>query len=280
MKIVIDNREKKFYELCKAMIEMNEHPFELEFKKLDLGDIIICDKENNELLMIERKTPGDLASSILDGRYKEQSYRLSNYPLHNHNIYYLIEGSVNNYNYRFSKLNKNAIHSAIFSIRHFKGFSVMQTSNMTDSVETILRVCDKLHREKKKSGYYSGGGEGWRQTAITDKQESQDIPTNQNNTTDQLMEYASMIKKEKKLNIPPENIGVIMLSQIPGVSTLTAKTIMSNFSSFHDFFEAFRKDSTILKNATYKTSNGSERRISNTSIQNIKKYLFTQKQEQ
>ena len=277
MKIVIDNREKKFYELCKAMIEMNEHPFELEFKKLDLGDIIICDKENNELLMIERKTPGDLASSILDGRYKEQSYRLSKYPLHNHNIYYLIEGSVNNYNYRFSKLNKNAIHSAIISIRHFKGFSVMQTSNMTDSVETILRVCDKLHREKKKSGYYSHGGG---QTTNTDKSNNQNNTNIQQEKTDQLMEYASMIKKEKKLNITPDNIGVIMLSQIPGVSTLIAKTIMSNFSGFREFFEAFRKDSTILKNATYKTSNGSERRISNTSVQNIKKYLFTEKDNQ
>ena len=58
----------------------------VEFKQLDLGDIIICDEEGSELLMFERKTPSDLASSIIDGRYNEQSFRLSNYKLHNHNI--------------------------------------------------------------------------------------------------------------------------------------------------------------------------------------------------
>ena len=64
----------------------------IEIQQLHLGDIIICDEEDNELLMIERKTPADLAASIKDGRYNEQSFRLSNYKLHNHHIIYLMEG--------------------------------------------------------------------------------------------------------------------------------------------------------------------------------------------
>ena len=41
--------------------------------------------------------------------------------------------------------------------------------------------------------------------------------------------YVDVIKKEKKKNITPENIGEIILSQIPGVSSHTSKVIMKNF---------------------------------------------------
>ena len=276
MKLIIDNREKKFFNLCNGIIEMNEYGFTTEFKKLDLGDMIICDDNENELLMIERKTPADLASSITDGRYVEQSFRLSNSTYHNHNIIYLIEGNINQFNDRFHKIKKKALHSAVFTLQYYKGFSVIKTSSMLDSVETILRMMDKLHREKNKKGYY---------TNLHNCPDSPNSPSTQEDFTNNInnknnknsvtsMDYASVIKKEKKLNITRENIGVIMLSQIPGVSTLTAKTIMSNFDNFQDFIQAFKSDNIILKNASYTTSNGSQRHISNTSIQNIKKFLF------
>ena len=51
-----------------------------------------------KLLIIERKSLNDLASSIKDGRYAEQSFRLSNIEHHNHNIVYLIEGDRGTYN--------------------------------------------------------------------------------------------------------------------------------------------------------------------------------------
>ena len=51
--------------------------YELVSSKLDLGDIIISTNEDEELMIIERKSLNDLASSIKDGRYAEQSYRLN-----------------------------------------------------------------------------------------------------------------------------------------------------------------------------------------------------------
>ena len=42
--------------------------------------------EKEEKLVIERKSINDLLSSIKDGRYAEQSYRLNGLPNHNHNI--------------------------------------------------------------------------------------------------------------------------------------------------------------------------------------------------
>ena len=46
------------------------------------------------IILIERKSLNDLESSIKDGRYSEQSIRLNSSEIHNHNIYYLIEGNI------------------------------------------------------------------------------------------------------------------------------------------------------------------------------------------
>lgn len=266
MKIVIDNREKKFHKTLLTFFDDEEQKkinCSVEVKQLDLGDIIIYDDEERELLMFERKTPADLASSIMDGRYNEQSFRLSNYKLHNHNIVYLIEGSIEYYNDRFSRIKKDALRSALFSVNYYKGFSVMQTSNMIESVNLILRVVKKICREKNKPGYYNNYT-----ASLTD------VSNNTQEATVLEEDYACVIKKEKKLNITPNNIGIIMLSQIPGVSTQAARVIMSNFENFEDFMNNFNKPDFILKNAKYTLKNGSQRTISKTSLANIKKYLF------
>jgi len=49
--------------------------------------------DDKDILLFERKSFSDLLSSIKDGRYEEQSYRLLNsgeFPPHS--IFYLIEG--------------------------------------------------------------------------------------------------------------------------------------------------------------------------------------------
>ncbi len=61
---------------------------------MDLGDILI--KFNDELLLLfERKTIKDLASSIKSGRYKEQKLRIINSDVDISKILYLIEGNIN-----------------------------------------------------------------------------------------------------------------------------------------------------------------------------------------
>ncbi len=268
MKIIVDNREKKLHELLVSFLEdedLEKVKCSIEIQQLHLGDIIICDEEDNELLMIERKTPADLAASIKDGRYNEQSFRLSNYKLHNHHIIYLMEGSIERFNDRKSRVKKDALHSALFSVNYFKGFSVMKTTTMVDTAQTILRVVKKLCREKNKNGFYSKS---------LDTSQQIDTLNNIQQASATEEDYACVIKKEKKLNITPNNIGIIMLSQIPGVSTQSARVIMSNFTSFQDFMENFNKPDFILKKATFTTSSGASRKISNTSIQNIKKFLF------
>ena len=95
MKISLDVREHALIELFRKSTD-STHTIEVE--QMTLGDIAIFSNDNECLLLIERKTPQDLMSSIKDGRYNEQSFRLQNHTLPNHHIVYLLEGNV--YNHR------------------------------------------------------------------------------------------------------------------------------------------------------------------------------------
>ena len=52
----------------------------------DIGDFIIKTDTDEIIMIFERKSLADLVASIKDGRYSEQSFRLSEYPLNNHSI--------------------------------------------------------------------------------------------------------------------------------------------------------------------------------------------------
>ena len=253
MKLKIDLREKKLIKLIQAYKKQFDFKnIEIELEYLPLGDIIICDELGNEKIIVERKSLNDLASSIKDGRYVEQSHRLTNNPVHNHNIVYLIEGNLSTWTNRY-KVQANTLYSAIFSLNYYKGFSVIKTHDITETAEYILRMCDKLNREKKKVSYYDSG---------------EILPPKK---------YSEVVKKVKKENITPENIGEIILSQIPGVSSHTSQIIMNKFGSLYNLLCALDTNQKCMDSLTFITDNGIERRISKTSIRNIVQFLLYQK---
>lgn len=252
MKLKIDLREKRLIKLLEAFKkQFNFKNIDFVIENLPLGDAIICDDNDKEKIIVERKSLNDLASSIKDGRYVEQSHRLDGNPLHNHNIVYIIEGNLSTWVNRY-KVQANTLYSAIFSLNYYKGFSVIKTIDITETAEYILRMCDKLKREKKKVSYYEDG---------------------EKNTK----KYSEVIKKVKKENITPENIGEIILSQIPGVSSHTSQIIMKEFGSLHKLLNSLDNNQKCLDNLTFVTEKGITRRISKTSIRNIVQYLLYQK---
>jgi hypothetical protein len=85
-------------------------------------------------------------------------------------------------------------------------------------------------------------------------------------------QYCSVVKKTKKENITPENIGEILLCQIPGISSVTAISIMKQFQNFPDLLEQLQNNPHILNNIQYEC-NGKMRKINKSSIENIKKFL-------
>ena len=250
MHITIDIREKELKKLMPSLaVELKLSPV-IKQAQLNLGDTIISDASGNELLIIERKTLLDLAASIKDGRYEEQSYRLNNSETPNHNIIYLIEGDFHFYNEKYMRMPKKTLYSAMFCIQYYKGFSLMRTSNVRESAEYILRMADKLDRAKDKQGYYNGG------------------------ETDKVKDYCVVSKKVKKNNITPDNIGSIILSQIPGVSSVTALVIIEHFGSLYKLFESLKEDDSCLRELTYITKDGKTRHLSSTAIKNVRKYLL------
>ena len=99
MRILVDFREDALFQ------NLIKKDFTIEKANLEIGDIVFEDDDGQILLIIERKTVDDLLSSIKDGRYTEQSFRLNALEqIHNHNIYYLIEGNIFNQAIVFSTL--------------------------------------------------------------------------------------------------------------------------------------------------------------------------------
>lgn len=267
MNIIVDNREKGLVKLLNAYKFMNEFDhINIQIEQLPIGDIIIKDKDDGgERIVFERKHVSDLASSIVDGRYKEQSYRLDgSCPLSNHNIIYIIEGGIASLNPKFTKVKPAAIYSAICSLQYFKGFSVMKTSNMEETCEYILRMADKIYREKPTNAYYLNKGE------ISKPEQTLRQP--------QTLEYCDVVKRIKKDNITPENIGIIMLSQVPGVSSAVAKALLDGGNkTLFEFVGECRTNRAFLSEFSYEQG-GKQKKLSRTVIEGIDKYLLREKE--
>ena len=87
-------------------------------------------------------------------------------------------------------------------------------------------------------------------------------------------EYVNVIKKVKKENITTENIDEIMLCQIPGISSVTAITIIEKYKNLSNLIKEMESNPECLKNITCTNSKGQSRKINKTSIANIVKFLL------
>lgn len=262
MKLYIDNREPKaIIDSLEFINNSSKNKITIEIKSLDLGDFVLYDEINEQnIIIIERKSLADLEASIKDGRYNEQSYRLSQNTLANHNIYYLIEGSIINYK---NKSFKNTLYSSLFSLSYFKGFSVFNSLNAVESAEIIYSFVNKFLRERDKVGYYCNNNSVSNNEEL-EKNEDLKIENKEDN-------YLANIKNTKKSNITRENIDILMLMQVPGVSITSATTIMNTHKTINNLVNNLTKDETCLD--SLKTENNN-RKISKNIIASIKLYLL------
>lgn len=260
MKLYIDNREPK--KIINLITNLCEDKSIVEVKSLPLGDYMICDNDDNTLIIFERKSLTDLESSIKDGRYEEQGFRLNDYNLHNHYIYYLIEGSI--INYKHSNF-KNALYSSLASLSYFKGFSILNSINDVETAEIIVSFFKKINKENKKKPFYLD-------LEILKKNEF-DISGNniiQVKDEDNVENYENCIKSKKNSYISKENINNIMLMQIPGVSFTTAKIILDEHNSIENLISNLRLDENCLNNLKSKNN----RKLAKNIILNIKNFLL------
>jgi ERCC4-type nuclease len=272
--IQIDSREKDLYLLFLQRVLTTEFNglVKVVSSQLPIGDIIIHTVDVSggleERVIIERKTPADLAASIRDGRYAEQSLRLSNCSTHNHNIVYLVEGDVYRYTPPFKRHNSSkrtnitssSLISAINSLTFYKGFTVVQVPDMTRTCGYILGIARKIGKEtrNRRSMYYGKTPASPKSNPFVAPQ-----PT-----------YSEVhTSRTKKSNITVQNISEIMLSQIPGVSVAIAKILVSQYGSLNNLLEAMKLNPECLKGITRVNKSGKTTKISSTSISNIKRFL-------
>lgn len=297
MIIKIDYRERDLIELCQNLIVSPKISSKLTIltENLHVGDIVITDtdKQGEELLIIERKSLNDLAASIKDGRYSEQSFRLNQYPIHNHHIVYLIEGNLSTwkqYGYGGRIITKDTLYSSLISILYYKGFSVMRTMSMEESAQWIVRSALKLEKEKsKRTPFYKytntnvpsqedNSKKDSGKMVLDMKKEIESTSQSQQPQSHPDMNYINVMKAVKRNNITIDNIGSIMIMQIPGISSTIANTIMSHFENIGDLIENLHTNPTCLDTIYCTTKTGKKRKLSKSIRENLFYYLGNNKQ--
>jgi ERCC4-type nuclease len=247
MTLVIDNREKAL------ITKLREKQIDFEIKQLDIGDIQFLNSVGEIALIFERKTINDLSSSILDGRYKEQGFRLDKHPLHNHNIFYIIEGNICYFNSKSKKITSDTLYSSLCSICYQKGFSLIRSNHVDETLTFLLIFFNKFKTKKEFKSYY--------------------LEQSKDTNTKQETDYIETIKLTKQNLVTKENIETIMLMQIPKVSATMAKIVIEKYKTIYQLIDCLRKDKTCLDSLTYTTKQNKERRFNKPAIKNIIDFL-------
>jgi len=308
MRLIIDNREHALYEKCELIITNNPGYTTVESAVLPIGDILVKTDEGKDVMIVERKTLSDLLASIKDGRYEEQSHRLkyaSGFPAHN--VVYIIEGMLSTLR---TFMEKKLVISAIASLNYFKGFSVFRTSGVQETADTLIYMADKIDRNfmkgilpsyllpdisntftpnqltseargeaksEAKEGEAKEGEEKGEAKEGEVKSEAKEGEGDEEKKGEEMKQesqksYSGFVKTIKKENITQENIGEIMLCQIPGISSIYAQAILKFFGGFSKMIELVKLDTAKFDDISYETK-GKIRRIPKTCGEQIKKFV-------
>jgi len=232
MIINIDSREIELLKFCQILNTDTE--ISLVNLQLNLGDLII----NNQVI-IERKTLTDLASSIRDGRYKEQSFRLQKALEEGFKVIYMIEGNIDLY---VGNVPKETLVRTFYSLMN-KGFNVFLTKNVKETAYFIIQFSEKIKTQKT---------------------------TNLGNYED----IEGIVHKQKNTNLTRDNISIFMLSQLPGISNVTATVIMDKYKHISKLIKDLDVNPNCLEEFEYiNPKNNKPKKLNKNVIKCIKDFL-------
>lgn len=263
MELNCDYREKAAIKLIEKVKVSNPKYANIEIKSenLYLGDFTFGN------VIIERKTHQDLASSILDGRYKEQCTRLQEYQQSNPStkIIYIIEGNIDLF-FNSHNIDKEKLKSAMVSLMYEKGFSVINSRSLNETIDFLLIFAYKYYSKYEKLQKNSPD------------EENNDITVNNN-----LNNIENLVKQgqRKKEQINRDNIGIMMLCNIPHISFNLACELLKPFeNNIYKFICKLQEDSNYLYNLKIqgKNANSKERKLGK-NIANTLYDFFGESQE-
>lgn len=265
LQLIIDSRERKIKSYFQNHSQSKIKKCVLT-QNLDIGDIIFK-YQDKTLLLIERKTVEDLGSSILDGRHKEQKYRIINSNIPKKCVIFLIEGKIQDLS--FGKITKKTLLGAIQNTMFRDGFAVYRTQNIEETCEFIERFLDKFLKDKTKNLTH--------------------LITEDGEKVKSKLDYIDVKKVKKKNNMTPEVFHKLVLLQIPGVSQNFVDIIFKEYSSLRNILTAYENiekleelsDDKKLKQKKYmladlelKISNGKKRKLGKVISQRIYDFLI------
>ena len=160
---------------------------------------------------------------------------------------------------------KKKVYSCIASLNYFKGFSVMRTLSMGETAQLLFNMSEKIGRELGKNHNPDLAGNP-NPNSLTGNPNPE--PFNKSAPEP----YCSVVKSSKKANISRENIGEIILCQIPGISSVTAVALMKPFASFAEFLDKVRSDPAYLEGITTENK-GKTRKLGSNVVSGIKQFL-------
>lgn len=212
VKIIVDLRETKLVKLFRE--NENTYKFDVSYENLNIGDFQILYNDNNGYRIIhiyERKTLCDLLASIKDSRYAEQKSRLLDLDK-SVKVSYIIEDYKS-----FTSIKDASLIGSICSLTLLNNFGMFYTKDVNDTYFLIMEIMNRVAKSPSKFVSLEGDSE----------------------------EKSIIVTKKKSSSITRSNIIVNFLSQIPGISSKIASTIMIYHPTMSDL---------ILKLNTFETS--------------------------
>jgi crossover junction endonuclease MUS81 len=259
---VIDNRElyiKEYFNNYKDL-----YP-KIEYRNLDLGDIVIYLNEV-PLILIERKTIPDLLASIKDGRYKEQKQRIKDSGI-KYKIY-LIECD-SKYDKNISIIQRKTIVSSTLSIL-IQDINVIKTRGFSETIEYIEALYKKLINSKDNTIYnYIKDG----------------LMLNKDNVNSTKSEEIIDINLKINVNVSKKSQDSLtcfknQLCQIPSISNVVSSIIITEYKNMNELLCAYNTQTCpeeekykLLEELSY-SKNGKTTRIGPKKAQKIYDYLF------
>jgi hypothetical protein len=260
--ITLDEREHALFEKCMLIQNDEKHPYHIAAvtvtkQVLPLGDVAI--QVAGHEWLIERKSLADLLSSIKDGRYEEQSHRLQ-HAFDPRRVVYVVEGVLSTLK---TPKERKLVHATMTSLQVFKGFAVVRTASVQETAEWILAMADKIYRDVTvKHKVPANSASVASVSADAASEDAKPLP------------YCSVVKKVKKENVTPQNIGEIFLCQLPGISHVAATAISRAYPSLVVLMDALRLDPQCLQSLTTTDQGGKSRKLGKNVHSVIANYLM------
>lgn len=194
----VDYRERK-------IAQRFQDEGEVEFVNLAVGDFMVMHGEI-PVLILERKTLSDLASSMSDGRLNEQTCRLLAAAQGDaRHVGFVIEGKIDwrdsNSDAFYGGITVGAVKTVLINM-HISGFAVYMTSGPDETV-ALLRLIRSIVESRP------------------DKFLSFTAPSS----------YVQNVKIKKSDNLDPRNLALIQLATIPQVSIRIAEVVLTHFAA-------------------------------------------------